>query len=109
IDGKVIGFEALARWHHPIRGDISPGTFVPLAEDSGLILAMGEWVLHEGCREAASWAEPLLIAINLSPVQFRHGDLVALVQSVLEQTGLDSSRLELEITEGVLIDDFSQA
>jgi diguanylate cyclase (GGDEF)-like protein/PAS domain S-box-containing protein len=109
IDGKIIGFEALARWSHPSRGSVSPGIFIPLAEESGLILSMGEWILQEGCREAASWPEPLQIAINLSPVQFRHGDLVALVHSVLLNTGLAPSRLELEITEGVLIDDFSQA
>ena len=70
---------------------------------------MGEWILREACREAASWPNPLQIAINLSPVQFRHGDLPALVHSVLLETGLPPSRLELEITEGVLIDDFSRA
>ena len=109
IGGEVTGFEALARWHHPSRGIIPPGTFVPLAEESGLILAMGEWILREACREAASWPKPLHIAINLSPVQFRHGDLPGLVHSVLLETGLAPSRLELEITEGVLIGDFSRA
>ena len=97
------------RWHHPQRGLIPPGTFIPLAEESGLIVPMGEWILREACREAASWPNPLQIAINLSPVQFRHGDLPALVHSVLLETGLPPSRLELEITEGVLIDDFSRA
>jgi len=109
IGGEVFGFEALVRWHHPQRGIIAPGTFIPLAEESGLIAPMGEWIMREACREAASWPNPLQLAINLSPVQFRHGDLPALVHSVLLETGLPPSRLELEITEGVLIDDFSRA
>jgi EAL domain-containing protein (putative c-di-GMP-specific phosphodiesterase class I) len=109
ISGEVTGFEALVRWHHPTRGIVPPGTFVPLAEDSGLIVPLGEWILREACREAASWHTPLRIATNLSPVQFRRGDLVGLVHSVLLETGLEPSRLELEITEGVLIDDFSRA
>ena len=109
IGGEIIGFEALVRWQHPQRGLISPGTFIPLAEESGLIVPMGEWIMREACREAASWPNPLQIAINLSPVQFRHGDLPGLVHTVLLETGLPPSRLELEITEGVLIDDFSRA
>jgi len=109
IDREIIGFEALVRWNHPQRGMISPGTFIPIAEESGLIGEMGEWILREACRQAASWPNPLQIAINLSPVQFRHGDLPALVHSVLIETGLAPARLELEITEGVLIDDFSRA
>jgi diguanylate cyclase (GGDEF)-like protein/PAS domain S-box-containing protein len=109
IDGSVIGFEALVRWHHPWHGFVPPGTFIPLAEENGLVMAIGEWVLREACREAASWPRGLQIAVNLSPVQFRHGDLAALVHSVLLETGLSPSRLELEITEGVLIGDFSRA
>jgi diguanylate cyclase (GGDEF)-like protein len=109
IHGEIIGFEALVRWRHSSRGVIPPGTFIPLAEESGLILQMGEWILREACREAASWPRPLQIAINLSPVQFRHGDLPGLVHSVLLETGLAPGRLELEITEGVLIGDFSRA
>jgi diguanylate cyclase (GGDEF)-like protein/PAS domain S-box-containing protein len=109
IGGDITGFEALARWHHPGRGLVPPSVFIPLAEESGLIIALGEWVLREACREAASWPKPLHIAINLSPVQFQHGDLAALVHSVLLETGLKASRLELEITEGVLITDFSRA
>jgi diguanylate cyclase (GGDEF)-like protein/PAS domain S-box-containing protein len=109
IDGKVFGFEALVRWQHPQRGLIPPGIFIPLAEESGLIAALGEWIMREACREAASWPQPLQIAVNLSPVEFRHGDLPGLVHSVLLETGLAPSRLELEITEGVLIDDFSRA
>ena len=80
-----------------------------LAEESGQIIPMGEWILREACREAASWEQPLQIAINLSPVQFRHGDLPAMVHSVLLETGLAPARLELEITEGVLIGDYSRA
>jgi EAL domain-containing protein (putative c-di-GMP-specific phosphodiesterase class I) len=109
IDGTIFGFEALVRWRHPTRGIIAPGTFIPLAEESRLIQPMGEWIMREACRQAASWPKPLQIAINLSPVQFRHGDLPGLVHSVLLETGLKPSRLELEITEGVLIDDFSRA
>jgi diguanylate cyclase (GGDEF)-like protein/PAS domain S-box-containing protein len=109
IGGEITGFEALARWHHPSRGLVPPNVFIPLAEESGLIIALGEWTLWEACREAASWPKPLNIAINLSPVQFQHGDLAGLVHSVLLETGLKPSRLELEITEGVLISDFSRA
>ena len=108
IDGEVIGFEALVRWHNPQRGMVSPGTFIPVAEESGLIMQIGEWVLREACREAASWPHPLRIAVNLSPVQFLHGDLAGLVHSTLLETGLAPTRLELEITEGVLVEDFAR-
>src|SRR5215467_5589858 len=109
IDGEIIGFEALVRWQHPVRGIIAPNIFIPLAEESGLIMPMGEWILREACQEAASWQRTLQIAINLSPVQFRHGDLAGLVHAILLETGLSARRLELEITEGVLIGDFSRA
>jgi diguanylate cyclase (GGDEF)-like protein/PAS domain S-box-containing protein len=109
IEGEVVGFEALLRWRHPTRGMVSPGIFIPPAEDSGLINPLGEWVLREACREAASWPRPLQVAVNLSPVQFRHGDLAGLVHSILLETGLTPSRLELEITESALIGDFSRA
>jgi diguanylate cyclase (GGDEF)-like protein len=108
IDGEITGFEALARWKHPARGLIAPDVFIPVAEESGLILSIGEWVLREACREAASWPKPLNIGVNLSPLQFRHGDLPGLVHAVLLETGLSPGRLELEITESVLIDDFSR-
>jgi diguanylate cyclase (GGDEF)-like protein/PAS domain S-box-containing protein len=108
IDGEVIGFEALIRWHNPQRGMVSPATFIPVAEESGLIMQIGEWVLREACREAASWSRPLQIAVNLSPTQFHHGDLAGLVHSVLLETGLAPTRLELEITEGVLVEDFGR-
>ncbi|WGR90819.1 EAL domain-containing protein (plasmid) [Bradyrhizobium sp. ISRA443] len=109
IGGAVIGFEALLRWQHPIRGFVSPGVFVPLAEESGAILAIGAWVLREACREAASWTQPMRIAVNLSPAQFVQEDLPALVHTTLLETGLAADRLELEITEGVLIGDFDRA
>ena len=109
ISGETTGFEVLVRWRHPERGMVSPGMFIPVAEDSGLIGPIGEWILREACREAASWARPMQVAVNLSPVQFRHGDLAGLVHEILLQTGLPARRLELEITEGVLIDDFSRA
>ncbi len=105
---EVIGFEALARWHHPVRGFVPPGEFIPLAEESGLIVEMGEWILREACREASSWPMPLQIAVNLSPAQFMHGDMVSLLHSILLETGLAPGRLELEITEGVLIEDFDR-
>lgn len=109
VTGQIIGFEALLRWNHPARGFVPPNTFIPLAEENGVIIPIGEWVLREACREAASWPKPLQIAINLSPVQFRHGDLVGLVHSVLLETGLAPERLVLEITEGALMDDYSRA
>ena len=109
IDGEITGFEALARWQHPRHGMVPPATFIPLAEESGSIVALGEWVLRTACREAASWPKPLTVAINLSPVQFRDGDLPKLVHEVLLETGLSPDRLELEITEGVLIGDFTRA
>jgi diguanylate cyclase (GGDEF)-like protein len=109
MDGSAIGFEALVRWQHPGRGTVAPASFIPLAEESGTIIAIGQWILREACREAASWPRPLQIAVNLSPVQFRHGDLPGFVHAVLLETGLAASRLELEITEGVLIGDFSRA
>jgi diguanylate cyclase (GGDEF)-like protein/PAS domain S-box-containing protein len=109
ISGKTTGFEALVRWHHPRQGLVSPNTFIPLAEESGIIVELGEWILRAACREAASWPRPLSIAINLSPVQFRYGDLPKLVHEILLETGLAPSRLELEITEGVLIGDFNRA
>jgi diguanylate cyclase (GGDEF)-like protein len=109
IDGAVFGFEALVRWQHPEHGLLPPGTFISPAEQNGLIVEIGEWTLRHACREAASWKTPLKIGVNLSPVQFRYGDLPNLVCSVLLETGLEPARLELEITEGVLINDSSRA
>jgi diguanylate cyclase (GGDEF)-like protein/PAS domain S-box-containing protein len=107
IVGTIVGMEALCRWTHATRGPISPAEFIPLAEESGVIMQIGEWILREACREAATWSNPLSIAVNLSPIQFRHGDLVGLVHAVLLETGLAPGRLELEITEGVLIEDLT--
>ncbi len=109
IDGRVFGFEALVRWQHPRLGLVSPSTFIPLAEQSGIIGQIGAWTLRQACRTAASWPVPLQIAVNLSPVQFQHGDLAALVHSILFDTDLAPERLELEITEGVLINDPTRA
>jgi diguanylate cyclase (GGDEF)-like protein/PAS domain S-box-containing protein len=107
--GNVVGLEALARWNCPKRGMVSPEIFIPIAEQSSQIITLGEWILREACKEAASWAEPLRVAVNISPIQFHHGDLPKLVHTVLLETGLKAERLELEITEGVLIDDFARA
>ena len=109
MSGETIGFEALARWQDRHHGSVSPGVFIPIAEESGLIIPMGEWALREACREAATWRIPLTVAVNVSPVQFRLGDLPTLVHSILLDTGLAPSRLELEITENVFIDDFSRS
>ncbi|MCG2667182.1 putative bifunctional diguanylate cyclase/phosphodiesterase [Bradyrhizobium sp. GCM10023182] len=109
MDGEIIGFEALVRWNHPTRGFVPPDQFIPLAEENGLIIAIGEWVLREACREAASWPRPLQVAVNLSPVQFQAGDLERSIHQILLETGLSPTRLEVEITEGVLIGDFTRA
>jgi diguanylate cyclase (GGDEF)-like protein/PAS domain S-box-containing protein len=107
--GRVVGFEALARWEDAKRGMVPPDTFIPIAEQSSFIITLGERLLREACKEAASWPKPLKVAVNISPVQFHHGDLPSLVHSILLDTGLKPERLELEITEGVLIDDFTRA
>jgi predicted signal transduction protein with EAL and GGDEF domain len=107
--GAVIGFEALLRWKHPERGYVSPALFIPIAEESDAILQIGEWVLREACREAASWPNPLSVAVNVSAVQILTPHFVQLVHEVLFQTGLKSERLEVEITETALIRDPSRA
>ncbi len=107
-NGDIFGFEALLRWRHPRRGLVAPGEFVPVAEESGLIAPIGEWVLREACREAASWPLPKTVGVNLSPKQFLKEGLPQFVHAVLLETGLAPHRLELEITESVLIDDFSR-
>jgi diguanylate cyclase (GGDEF)-like protein/PAS domain S-box-containing protein len=108
-DGRIIGFEALARWRHPRRGPVPPSDFIPIAEESGLIVELGEWVLREACREAACWHPSLQVAVNISAIQFRRTALERIVQIVLEETGLAPDRLELEITEGVLIENVGRA
>jgi len=102
---QVTGFEALVRWVHPLRGPISPVEFIPLAEDCGLILPLGNWVLDTACRDAVGWPANLRIAVNLSPAQFRHADLAREILAILQRNNLPATRLELEITEGVLIAD----
>ena len=104
----IFGFEALLRWRHPRRGLVAPAEFIAIAEESGLIAPIGEWVLREACREAASWPLPKAVGVNLSPKQFLKDGLPQFVHAVLLETGLAPHRLELEITESVLIDDFSR-
>ena len=101
----VVGFEALLRWRQPVRGYVSPAIFIPIAEESGSILQIGEWVLRETCREAAGWPKPLSVAVNVSAVQIHAPNFVGLVHEVLYQTGLHPRRLEIEITETALIRD----
>ncbi|WP_321887086.1 putative bifunctional diguanylate cyclase/phosphodiesterase [Paraburkholderia bannensis] len=103
--GEICGYEALLRWEHPRQGFISPGVFIPLAEENGLILAIGAWVLREACSRAVTWQPPCKVAVNLSPVQFAHADLPSLVDEVLKETGLPPSRLELELTESTIFAD----
>src|SRR6185437_7547938 len=100
---RISGFESLLRWRHPVKGMISPAEFVPVAEDIGLIVQLGEWVLREACAEAAKWPANIKIAVNLSPVQFRSRALVQMVISALAQSGLSPTRLELEITESIFL------
>lgn len=102
---QIVAFEALLRWNHPKKGMISPATFIPLAEETGLIVPIGDWVLQQACREAASWSNNIKVAVNLSPVQFRRGGLEMSVTRALAGAGLHGSRLELEITESILLQD----
>jgi diguanylate cyclase len=103
--GEICGYEALLRWRHPVHGMVSPAEFIPIAEETGAIISIGEWVLRTACREAATWSVPHKVAVNLSPVQFVNADLARLVHEVLLQTDLSPSRLELEITESTIIAD----
>ena len=106
---EVIGFEALLRWEHPARGMVPPAEFIPLAEEVGLIVPIGEWVLRQACRTAASWPETVLVAVNVSPVQFADGArLLRAVDEALASAGLSGTRLEIEITESVLLRDAAE-
>ncbi len=105
VSQRVVGFEALLRWENPRQGPVSPGVFIPIAEETGLIVAIGEWVLRTACKEAATWPPEVSIAVNLSPLQLRNSRLADTVTAVLAATGLDPTRLELEITEGALLED----
>ncbi|WP_407518982.1 bifunctional diguanylate cyclase/phosphodiesterase [Methylobacterium oryzisoli] len=107
--GRYDGAEALIRWHHPKRGLVSPAQFIPLAEETGLINAIGEWVLRTACAEARTWPDSLTVAVNLSPVQVREPRIVAMIRGILAETGLPGSRLEIEITEGTLMQDEERA
>jgi EAL domain-containing protein (putative c-di-GMP-specific phosphodiesterase class I) len=104
-DNKITGCEALLRWRHSERGMISPAEFVPIAEDTGLINQIGEWVLTKACAEAATWPDDVKLAVNVSPVQFKSGTLALKIVAALAASGLPANRLELEITEAVLIRD----
>lgn len=102
---RVVGYEVLLRWNHPQRGEVPPSEFIPLAEETGSIIAIGEWVLRSACREAAKWTGSEKIAVNISPVQLSQSDLPRIVHQILLETGLPASRLELEITESSIIQD----
>ncbi|MEH3023573.1 MAG: EAL domain-containing protein [Pseudomonas oryzihabitans] len=106
---RLLGAEALVRWNHPVRGRLAPAHFIPMAEETGLILALSDWVLQDACSQAVSWAPQLIVSINLSPLEFQRDDLVARVQQVLERTGIAPARVELELTENVLLDDAAGA
>lgn len=110
LSGRIIGAEALVRWQHSDRGLVSPARFIPLAERSGLIIQIGEWVLNEACRQAQIWREiygwpPIVMAVNLSSLQFKRGNLVETVINALAQSGFPADQLELELTESVLLQD----
>lgn len=104
-DNRVIGCEALMRWDHPERGPISPGTFIPLAEEYGLINALGDWALHRACSVAVNWPESLRVAVNVSAAQFSDAKFLDVVISALDSSGIDPDRLELELTESVFLND----
>nr|WP_306265197.1 EAL domain-containing protein [Pararhizobium sp. IMCC3301] len=105
---RIIGVEALMRWNHSTKGWIGPATFIPVAEECGLIGSMGRWLLETSCRQAALWPD-IVLSVNISPVQFKEKDFAAFIKATLEQTGLQPERLELEITEGLLMDTSANA
>lgn len=107
--GRLIGAEALLRWDRPGHGPVSPERFIEVAEESGLITDIGAWVLEEACRQAATWPSLIAVAVNVSPAQFRRGNLTRMVRAALESSGLPPGRLELEITEGVLFNNTEDA
>ncbi|MGG5289883.1 bifunctional diguanylate cyclase/phosphodiesterase [Pseudomonas shirazensis] len=108
-DGQMVGAEALVRWQHPQRGQIAPDVFVPIAEESGLILALSNWVLEQACCNAANWPSQLFVSVNLSPTEFKRGNLIERIQHVLTASNIAPARLELEITEGVMLEDAAGA
>jgi diguanylate cyclase (GGDEF)-like protein/PAS domain S-box-containing protein len=107
--GRILGFEALARWTHKRLGPVGPDCFVRLAEEGGYIVKLGEWVLRKACTEAARWTPALKLSVNLSPLQFMQPDLASDIEAILAETGLDPARLDLEVTEGLLIKDAERA
>jgi EAL domain-containing protein (putative c-di-GMP-specific phosphodiesterase class I) len=106
--GSIVGVEALVRWPHAKHGLISPSRFIALAEERGLVIPLGEWVLRRACEDGKRWPH-LRMAVNVSPLQFRHRDFVASVVRTLRETGFDATRLELELTEGVVVEDADAA
>ena len=102
---RIVGFEALLRWDHPVRGQMSPAKFIDIAEEAGLISIMGEWALRQACDDMSRWPDEVRVAVNVSPLQFANPQLPAIVTSALAQSGIDASRLELEITESVFLND----
>ena len=104
-DNSIVACEALLRWHHPTRGMVSPAEFIPVAEETGVINPLGEWVLRTACAEAARWPDDITVTVNVSPVQFKNENLVQTVVNALAASGLPAQRLELEITESVLLRD----
>jgi len=105
----IVGAEALVRWQHPTRGLLTPGSFIGLAEETGLIVELSDWVLAEACRNALSWADELMVSVNLSPVEFQRSDLDERIEAVLTASGIAPARLELEITESVMLEDAASA
>jgi diguanylate cyclase (GGDEF)-like protein/PAS domain S-box-containing protein len=106
---EILGSEALLRWHHPEYGMLAPAEFIPIAEETGLIVPIGEWILEAACREAVGWPRPYKVAVNISPRQFQRHDLAETVHRILLETGLSPARLELEITETALFEDLQRA
>src|SRR6185437_5075532 len=100
---EISAFEALLRWHHPTRGMISPAEFIPIAEETGLIIPIGEWVLKKACLETVNWPDHVKVAVNLSPSQLHNRNLVKVVTEALKESGMSAHRLQLEITESVLM------
>jgi EAL domain-containing protein (putative c-di-GMP-specific phosphodiesterase class I) len=113
LSGTIVGVEAFVRWQHPLRGLLAPAQFVPIAEDSGLILPIGRWVLREACRQARAWQDaglpPIAIAVNTSALEFRAGDFLEYLRATLEASRLEPRYLELELTESVLMRDAASA
>src|SRR3977135_4665617 len=103
VNNEISGFEALLRWHHPNQGMIAPVTFIPLAEEIGFIVPLGEWVIRQACNTAARWPDHLHVAVNISAAQFRGSSLMSIIVNALATSGLHPTRLEIEITETVLL------